>query len=159
MATEWPTMPLPPATRATRRVPLFVTSSLPVTTWNPFAHSKRAQAAVDDEIGAGNVTALVGSQEQRRGSNFLGPTKAVEQSPCNLGINLFLSDSGIAVPMDTSGLRASGHRLPDRCAACNIVRSCHPGSSPVGIWLIPDRNGKGGSGSIGESRASGLLRG
>ena len=39
--------------------------------------SKRAQAAVDDEIGAGNVAALVGSQEQRRGSNLLGAAKAV----------------------------------------------------------------------------------
>ena len=65
--------------------------------------------------------------------------------PCNLRIILFLPDSGVPVPMDTSGLRASDHRLPDRCAACNIVRSCHPGSSPVGIGLIPDRNGKGGT--------------
>jgi hypothetical protein len=42
--------------------------------------SKRAQAAVDDEIGAGNIAALVESQEQRRGSNLLGATKAVERS-------------------------------------------------------------------------------
>src|SRR5258708_40149626 len=42
--------------------------------------SKRAQAAVDDEIGAGNVAALVGSQEQRCGSNLLGSAKAVERS-------------------------------------------------------------------------------
>jgi len=42
--------------------------------------SKRAQAAIDDEIGAGNVAALVGSQEQRCGSNLLGVAKAVERS-------------------------------------------------------------------------------
>src|SRR5258708_7540870 len=80
MATEWPTMPLPPATRATPPVSLFVMLSLLVASQTPFAHSKRAQAAVDDEIGAGNVAALVGSQEQRRGSNLLGAAKAVERS-------------------------------------------------------------------------------
>jgi len=49
--------------------------------------------------------------------------------------------------MDMSGLYASDHRLPDRCAACNIVRSRHPGSSAAGIRLIPDRNGKSGTGA------------
>jgi hypothetical protein len=34
--------------------------------------SNRAQSAIDDEIGAGDVTALVGSQEQRGGSDLLG---------------------------------------------------------------------------------------
>src|SRR5258708_12671232 len=79
-AAEWPTMRLPPATRATPPVSLFVMLSLLVASQTPFAHAKRAQAAVDDEIGAGNVAAFVGSQEQRRGSNLLGAAKAVERS-------------------------------------------------------------------------------
>src|SRR6266436_6520826 len=80
MATEWPTMPLPPATSATRSVPLLVISSLPIPTQNPSARSKRAQPAINDEIGAGNVAAFVGSQEQRRSGNLLGAAKAVERS-------------------------------------------------------------------------------
>ena len=46
----------------------------------PLASSKRAQAAIDDEIGASNVATLVRSQKQCGTRNLLGATKAVERS-------------------------------------------------------------------------------
>src|SRR4029077_6208722 len=42
--------------------------------------SKRTQAAIDNEIGARDVAALVGSQEKRSGSKFLRTAKSVERS-------------------------------------------------------------------------------
>jgi hypothetical protein len=42
----------------------------------PFAYSKRAQPAVDYEIGAGHIAAVLGSQEQRHGSDLFGAAKA-----------------------------------------------------------------------------------
>lgn len=42
------------------------------------SNSKRAQSAIDDEIGSGHEAAFVRSQEQSCGSNLLRATKAVE---------------------------------------------------------------------------------